>query len=581
MKKISVQSLLQKLQMVVARFPFTLFFIVALSIEFMLKINNKDLVIPDHNWAFFSLGIPFTVALTLFFEEFKILILNLVINLLAIVLLLVYCFSLPDKFSTADISQLGVLGIVFILSAFVVSFLRRNSDVSFWEFSKTFIIQLIISFIFSQVLMMGLSLAILSLKELFKVDIDPKVYGNLAVVCYGLFAPVYFLANVPAGAEKHKQEFTFDKFLKILGLYILLPILAVYTLILYVYLIQIVVKWELPEGWVSWLVSILALGGFLCMLILYPLRSNVENKIVAAFSKFFPIVLLPLLVLMTIGIFRRFDDYGFTINRAYVFLLNFWLYGISIYLFVTKSAHLKWIVISFVTIAFISSVGPWSVYEVTRRNMLNEIGQLLNESHLLKNGKVIDNSGYKIKINDTLGTRLATKVEYVCMTFGSGAMQRFYKEPIGNKSAWDVEKTLGINEMIPKSKNGNNVNYFNANVRNENHVVQIDSYKTFIRINKASDVEEIYKTKELSVLYKNNTIMVKSLDGKAKTLSIPLAEKLNFIIRAQNKENSFTVDELTQENENYKLIINHIVGFQKPGTAGITVTDLQVELFIK
>ncbi len=581
MKKFSIQNLFQKLQLVVVRFPFSLFFIIGLSIEFMLKINNKDLAIPDRNWAFFFVGIPLTVALTLFLEEFKRLIVTVLFNLLAVVLLLVYCFSLPDKFSTADISQLGVLGIVFILSAFVVSFFRRNSDISFWEFSKVSVIQLIISFIFSQVLMMGLSLAILSLKQLFKVDVDPKVYGNLAVVCYGLFAPVYFLANVPAGTEKHKQEFSFDKFLKILGLYILLPILAVYTLILYVYLIQIVVKWELPEGWVSWLVSILALGGFLCMMILYPLRLNPENRIAGIFSKYFPIVLLPLLVLMTIGIFRRFDDYGLTINRAYVFLLNFWLYGISIYLFITKSAHLKWIVISFVVIAFVSSVGPWSVYNVTRRNMLNEIGQLLNESHLLKNGKVIDNSTYKIKINDTVGTELATKVEYVCMTFGSGAMQRFYKEPVGTKSAWDVEKALGINEILPKVRNGNNANYFNANVRNENHIVEIGSYKTFIKINKANDVEEVYRTKELSVIYKNNTIMVNSLDSKAKTLSIPLLEKLKYIIQAQNQENNFSIDELTQDNENYKLIINHIVGFQKPGTAGITVTDLQAELFIK
>jgi hypothetical protein len=584
MKKISVQSLLQKLHLVVARFPFTLFFVIGLAVEFFLKINNKDLLIPDRNWAFFTVGIPLTVALTLFLEEFKKVILTIIINLLAIVLLLIYCFSMPDKFSTADISQLGVLGIVFILSAFVVSFFRKGTDISFWEFSKTAIIQMIITFVFSQVLMLGLSLAILSLKELFKVDIDPKVYGNLAVVCYVLFAPVYFLANVPAGNEKHKQEFSFDKFLKVLGLYILLPILAIYTLILYVYLIQIVVKWELPEGWVSWLVSILALGGFLCMMILYPLRLQPENKIVGFLSKYFPVMLLPLLVLMTIGIFRRFDDYGLTINRAYVFLLNFWLYGISIYLFITKSAHLKWIVISFVVIAFVSSVGPWSVYNVTRRNMLNEIGQLLSETHLLKNGKAVDNSDSKIHVNDTLGTKLATKVEYVCMTFGSRAMQRFYKEPLGTKTAWEMEKMLGINEIVPKFKNGENVNYFNAHIPNESHTADISDFETYVKISKTDEKEEIYKTNELNVSYKNNTIIVKKPGSDAKTVTIPLADKLNYIIQKKyernNQENAFESSELTLEAENYKLIINHLVGFQKSNKS-ITVTDLQAELFIK
>ena len=67
MKKFSVQILLQKLRLVAARFPFALFFIIGLAFEFLLKINNKDVGIPDHNWAFFSVGIPLTIALSLFF----------------------------------------------------------------------------------------------------------------------------------------------------------------------------------------------------------------------------------------------------------------------------------------------------------------------------------------------------------------------------------------------------------------------------------------------------------------------------------------------------------------------------------
>lgn len=169
---------------------------------------------------------------------------------------------------------------------------------------------------FCQCSFCGLSLAIYSLEVLFKIDISDKVYQNLSVLCYILFAPVYFLSNVPEKAEMFKQDNTFDIFFKILGLYIFLPILALYTLILYVYLVQIIIKWELPNGWVSTLVSILGLGGFLCMFILYPLRLQNDNKFVNILSKYFSVVLMPLLVLMSIGIFRRLSDYGLTINRC-------------------------------------------------------------------------------------------------------------------------------------------------------------------------------------------------------------------------------------------------------------------------
>lgn len=581
MKKFSFQNWLQKLRLVAARFPFTLFFIIGLAFEFFLKINGRDLLIPDRNWAFFSVGIPMTIALTLFLEEFKNLIFSMFANLIAVILLLLYCYSLPQKFYPADVSQQVVLGIVFSLSAFVVSYFGKNTDISFWKFSKTSVLQLIISFIFSQVLMLGLSLAILSLKELFKIDVNPKVYGNLAVICYVVFAPIYFLTNIPDKTEKHNQKFSFDKFLKVLGLYILLPILAIYTLILYVYLFQIIIKWQLPEGWVSWLVSILALGGLLCMMILYPLRLYPENKIVSNFSKFFPVILLPLLVLMTIGIFRRFGDYGLTINRAYVFLFNFWLYGISVYLFFSKSAHLKWIIISFVTVAFIFSIGPWSVYNVTRRTIVKEIGQLLNEAHLLKKGKVIDNSNLIIRVNDTLGIKLTNKVEYVCLHFGNESIQQFYKDSLGNKTTWDIEKTLGINATSIKFQNKTNVNYFNANLQNENNITDITNFKTFIKINKGNEIEKIYKTKDISVLYKNNTIYVTKSGDKNQTLSISLKDKLNYIIRANNSGNNFNVSDLSQEGASYKLIINRIAGFQRQNEVTIIVTELQADLFIK
>ncbi|HRZ97756.1 MAG TPA: DUF4153 domain-containing protein, partial [Paludibacter sp.] len=351
MKKISLKEWGDKIQSVALRFTFPVFFIIGLSVLFFIQINQKDADIKERLWIFFGLAIPLSIAVTLFSEDYKNKMLRAGLNLLATAILVIYAFTMPAKLFEYHYYQVITLGIVFSLSSFVVSFFRKESDISFWEFSKTTVLQLIIAFIFSQVLMLGLSLAILSLDKLFNINISEKVYGNLAVICYALFAPIYFLANVPDEFEKRKQEFRYDKFLKMLGLYIMLPILALYTIILYVYAIQIVAKWELPNGWVTWLVSVLALGGFLCMMIVFPLRLQ-ANKIAVFVSRFFPVILFPLIILMTVGIFRRFDDYGLTINRAYVFLLNFWLYGICIYLFITQSRHLKCIVITFSVIAF-------------------------------------------------------------------------------------------------------------------------------------------------------------------------------------------------------------------------------------
>ncbi|HZK69687.1 MAG TPA: DUF4153 domain-containing protein, partial [Paludibacter sp.] len=399
MKKLSIQELTTKLLLVLQRFYLVLIFLIGTALFFFIKINYPEHKLEDSTLAFFILTSLFYIPVSLLLETNFNKIQRAVLIVIPVVLMGYYCSSLLNLDLPIDRYQVFILGLMFVLFSFVVPFLRKETDVPFWSFTKIVVTQIIITVLFASVLFAGLSLAIYSLEVLFKIDISNKVYQNLSVLCYVLFAPVYFLSNVPEKADMYRQDSTFDKFFKILGLYIFLPILALYTLILYVYLLQIIIKWELPNGWVSTLVSILGLGGFLCMFILYPLRLQNDNKFVNILSKYFPVVLMPLLVLMSIGIFRRLGDYGLTINRCLVLILNLWFYGITVYLFITKAKHLKWIVISFAAVALIVSVGPWSVFSITKHCMKKEIGQLLNDAKLLKNGKIVDNSKFTIVVD--------------------------------------------------------------------------------------------------------------------------------------------------------------------------------------
>jgi hypothetical protein len=583
MKKFSFKVWLEKIQLVAQRFPFTLFFLLGLAFLFFLQINKHDFEIQPHTWTFFSLGIALSLAVSLFSEDYKPVLIRVGLNLLAILLLLGYCYTLPAKFLPVDFYQTIALGIVFVLSTFVVSFLKKDNDISFWEFGKTNILQLFIAFVFAQVLMLGLSLAVLSLKQLFKIDVQHEVYQNLAVICYAIFAPIYFLTNIPDETEKRKQEYTFEKFLKILGLYILLPILALYTLILYVYFLQIIFKWELPNGWVSTLVSVLGLGGFLCMLILYPLRLEKENKIVNFLSKNFPLLLFPLLVLMSIGIFRRLDDYGLTVNRLYVMLLNFWLYGISIYLFISKANHLKWVIISFATVLLLSTIGPLSVFSITKRSMIKEIGQLLNEAQLMKNGRVIDNADNKIKIDSITSIQLSGKIKYTIQTFGSENIQPFFKDSIQKLSAWDVNRKLGLNSKYSNSygNSSTETHYFNASLPFNQASIDIKDYNSYLRIRRENDTEEVYKGNDFVVKYHANTLLISKPTDKRLSICIPLKMKLKEILDSNKKGTDYSLAELSLTGPNYLLIINDLNGFCSLKSDSITVTNLHATLFLK
>jgi hypothetical protein len=228
-------------------------------------------------------------------------------------------------------------------------------------------------------------LAIYAVGRLFGVDPPEELYGDLWVVCFILFAPLHVMSGVPSGDLKHDGRLVPVHLLKVLALYILGPVLALYTLIMYAYLFKIIVTWQLPDGLVSWLVTALGIGGLAVILLLYPHRMRGGDRTVDILSRWTGVVIAPLLVLMTVGIARRVSDYGWTPNRCYILLLNLWLYGVYLWLFAVRGRRVKWIVISAVAVAFLSSVGPWSPARITPRESAGEDPAIVDDHSLERN----------------------------------------------------------------------------------------------------------------------------------------------------------------------------------------------------
>ena len=580
MKNISFKKWLSKLMLVMIRFPFSLLFIIGLAVLFFFSIDK--IKIHENLRAFFVLGLTFNVAVTLFLEEFKKISSRILFNLGSIGLLAAYCFSLPEKFIEYQLFQVIALGITFTLSAFFSSFLKKDNEISFWNFSLDSIIQLCISAAFSVILFAGLSLAVLSLDKLFNIQINTKIYSDLAVACFVIFGPIYFLSNIPTETEKRKKDFSFNKVLKIFGIYILLPILSAYILILYVYLFQIIIKWQLPNGWVSTLVSVLGLGGFITMFILFPLRLVNENSRIKQLSIYFPLLLIPLLVLMSVGIFRRIDDYGLTINRLYMFLLNIWLYGISFFLLITRAKYLKWIVISFAAVLFLSSVGPWSVFNITKRSMVNETGDLLNKAKLLRNGKVIDRAN-TIQLDSASYEKLSQKIKYTCNTFGANSLQQYFQDTLKTNDRSKIEKIIGINDLtqLKINKSGKKIRWFNAEINEYNSALKINKFSTFIRIHKEGGNENIFKNKELTVNYKPTAILISISSKDSRNITIPLSNLIKQFLASKRPNEKYDQNLMTIENENYKLIITFLSGNYNLKNDSIFVNALDADLFLK
>jgi len=510
-KFFSLSVIMQKLSLVVRRFPVSILLVAGFAVLCFIEINNNSVpknAIPYQLWIFFSVGALISVALTLWLENYKICLWRYALTLAGVLLWSLYCWFLPENEKDMIIStniQVFVVGCVSILATLFISFFGKNREKAFWQFTVSTLFYLVVSALFSFILWGGLSLALMAINELFSININDDMYKNLAVICYCLFLPIYFLANIPDKIEKFNEEIFINKILKIFVLYILIPILMTYAVILYAYLFKIIATWELPNGWVSWLVSILSFGGLLIITMLYPFRLQ-GNKFVSFLTRFFGIIILPLIMLMTIGIFRRISDYGITINRCYVLLLNLWFYGIFAYIFITKALRIKWIIISFSIIAVVSSFGFWSVSNITKNYLTKELHNYLGEnkfSSYEKQNAFIDNFDKKQK------KRIYSDLTYLRDYYDDNSIQPFFTDSISN--SYYALSRLGLDDDIVTVESIEPVKseYFYFYNYSEN-IINIENYNRCLYIDYNKHIYNKYENMSFVVDNQNFTIKLKN-----------------------------------------------------------------------
>ncbi|MDR1120960.1 MAG: DUF4153 domain-containing protein [Dysgonamonadaceae bacterium] len=445
-KFFSLASLSKKFILLTERMPVSILLIVGLAVLAFISINIKDYDVSYRWWIFCSIALFISITAILWLEDrMKNVWLRNGLALGGVALWGIYCLLLPQDDSLLhfpDGLQIVVLACVFFFAIFFISFLAKNRDHAYWQFATETLFQMLIAACFGIVLFGGLCLAAASIEALFDVNMSSKVYSNLWIFCALLFSPLYFLTNIPGRQEKHQSEMALSKTLKIMGLYILTPLLVVYAVILYAYLIRIIATWELPNGWVSWLVSALAVGGLLVITIIYPLRM-VENRWAERISRYAGIVILPLLVLMTVGIGRRINDYGISINRCYILLLNIWLYGIYIYLYFSRARHIKWILITPVVIVLLASVGPWKFSSITKRVLLSKIETILEGRQLI----LSDSASWLNELDPEKKLEIREALDYLADTYGKASIQPLFKDSIENKSMYVIFADLKLNHL--------------------------------------------------------------------------------------------------------------------------------------
>lgn len=388
----SIKEITSKAQNAFNRFPVTLVWAILGSFYIMHLIgglsSGTDIEDKFNIILTLILGISWLIGTQFFIEQQRPSNKWIIMKLIVLVLLFLFYWHLPNG-KDLDNNPAYIIrfflyliaGHLFLLFAPFVKYWNKSA---YWNYLKAVGVAITRSALFSGVLYLGLVLALLAIEALFEVHIKGERYGQLFIFCLGTVNTWIYLSDFPKEV-RNQTEIHFEKALEVFVKFILIPLVILYTIILYAYGAKILIEWQLPKGWVSYLVTALALIGYLVQIIINPIQKNASAWTIKRFYPWFYYALLPLIVLLFVAIFRRISDYGITENRYFVVLIAIWIFAMALYLLAVKKRRLIILPLSLFALAILSSFGFWGVFSISNRSQANEFEKVYS--------RVMENEG--------------------------------------------------------------------------------------------------------------------------------------------------------------------------------------------
>ncbi|SHE55124.1 protein of unknown function [Fodinibius roseus] len=438
MKFPSLEHIVKQSFSTLSRFPFAIASAIsaALLAVYLIALPHQQLegVSFLYNVLFvLVLGIPLFTALPLVGEQHRWGGTTVMIASTAgAAVLLIYYFLLPAALDGAPSEPLLRYILYFIALHLVVAiapFWGKGNMNGFWQYNKTLFLRILTAVLFSGVLFVGLAVALGSIDVLFGVDIEGDLYLQLFVLIGGIFNTWFFLAGIPSSLQQLDAMHAYPKGLKVFTQHILLPLVIVYLVILYLYTGKIILQWSWPEGWVAYLVLSFSVAGILALLLLHPIREQVENRWIKRFSRSYFRALIPLVILLLLAIWVRINEYGITVNRYFVLVLGLWLAGVVGYFILSKTENIKVVPASLAVVAFLISFGPWGAFSVAERSQVNRLQHFAREHNLLKEG-TIHQTSEAVPFEDR--REISSILHYLNSTHGLERIQPWFEQDLSS-----------------------------------------------------------------------------------------------------------------------------------------------------
>ena len=436
----------------------------------------------------------------------------------------------------------------------------------------------VITGIFAGVLWIGVEIILTTVNYLFFYSGD-SLFFRLTTYSFWFITEVFgaslflsLLKKPDDNLENYEFPFIFNLLIK----FVIIPLIIIYTGVLYIYMMKVLISMHLPKGLISHLVLWYTAFSVAVMILITPFTQ--KDKFFENFKKYFPYFSIPLIFASLFAVFQRTYQYGITENRYYVLISIFWLLFCMI-LYIGKM-NITGIFISLIACLVISVYTPLSAKNVSNFSQSQRLKRMLVKYGALKDGKI---SKITQKLTNNEGSQIYTTIQYI--SDNSTIAKLNFKNEKGEvySTLGDLEKGLDVKESwkdyyYRSDDEGNYeerkvVTYKVKNIENSEIISDIAGYDNFISYKNVYNEDPINQENEsekYKIILKNKTITINSKDGaelakinyedavkqivaKLRTLKLPDANDTVYEVPQKDLEYIGTIGKI-----NYKISLRSI-----------------------
>jgi hypothetical protein len=338
-----------------------------------------------------------------------------------------------------------VVAILSVSSVLLLPYIGRFSkkdendflNKSMWGHVQQIFNGLASAFIFGLAVQIGLSIALGAIDALWGIDIDGWLYGAIGVFAFNFVSYMQLVGSIKS-TEEAAIDKPLNKATRVFAKYILLPLTAIYTVILYPYIAKVLITGDWTPNMITGLTYAFLMLTYSTVYILFFDKTHFLR---ASLIRLLPALSIPVILIQIYGFWIRIDAYGFTVNRTELLIFALFALVLGLYFTISKKTKLLAIPIMFVSFALIAT--PIS-FALGKSSQIQRHVELLDTYGLVEDG-VIAPSDEQMYLSYEKTNEIEEGVEYLLSYHGINTFE-------------DILKSSEYKEL--ESLNNGSSNYF-------------------------------------------------------------------------------------------------------------------------